>query len=72
MEVNDPLSCPYNANINCDVKEKPCRTCGWNPKVEEIRKERIRWYWVNPSLKPYGTFSPGGIRPFKIKKGASL
>lgn len=62
------MSCPYNSNVNCDVKEKPCHKCGWNPKVDERRKERIRYYLVNPSLKPYGTFNRGGLKTFKVTK----
>lgn len=62
------MSCPYNSMINCDVREpKPCHKCGWNPKVDERRKERIRYYLINPQLKSYGTFSPGGVRTYKVK-----
>lgn len=46
------MSCPYNSMINCNVKDpKPCHKCGWNPAEDKRRKERIRYYLINPQLK---------------------
>jgi hypothetical protein len=38
---NKKFSCPNNAGVECWYKEKPCKTCGWNPEVEKARLERI-------------------------------
>ena len=35
--------CPFNQGLNCDGLEKSnCKKCGWNPVVEESRKEALR------------------------------
>ena len=31
--------CMYNMNVRCFAHK--CRTCGWNPKVEQKRKEAL-------------------------------
>ena len=31
--------CIYNRQIRCELQK--CGTCGWNPKVEKIRKEAL-------------------------------
>ena len=38
-ERNGP--CRFNKEVECDLM-KPCGKCGWNPKIEEMRKEKIR------------------------------
>lgn len=36
------LQCPFNEWVKCPEK-KECNKCGWNPKVENERKElRLR------------------------------
>ena len=37
--VPKALQCPYNAWVKCPEKMK-CEQCGWNPIVEEKRKEQ--------------------------------
>ena len=32
-------SCAYNKEVQCAVPK--CGTCGWNPKVEQKRKEAL-------------------------------
>ena len=32
-------SCPHNKEVICNAKD--CYHCGWNPKVAEIRMEKI-------------------------------
>ena len=34
-------TCPYNKEVVCEVKVKPCALCGWNPLVAKVRLERI-------------------------------
>ena len=35
-------SCKYNTGIMCDCDDTcDCSKCGWNPKVEKRRRERI-------------------------------
>lgn len=31
-------TCCYNIGVNCEIVERPCGNCGWNPKVEARRK----------------------------------
>ena len=33
--------CAYNKEVRCAVKK--CSTCGWNPKVEQKRKEAFAY-----------------------------
>ena len=33
------MDCKFNRGVGCLVQN--CESCGWNPKVEKIRKERI-------------------------------
>jgi hypothetical protein len=37
-KLNSP-SCTYNIHVQCDMQK--CSTCGWNPKVEQRRKEAL-------------------------------
>lgn len=32
-------ACPFNKAVICD--EKKCGSCGWNPKVAQLRKEAM-------------------------------
>lgn len=32
-------SCPHNEACRCKVKN--CYSCGWNPKVQQIREQRL-------------------------------
>ena len=34
-----PFVCPHNQACRCQVKN--CYNCGWNPKVAQIRSEKI-------------------------------
>lgn len=34
-------SCRFNDAVNCSDRED-CRTCGWNPKVSEIRRGKLQ------------------------------
>lgn len=34
-------NCRYNIGIECDNRSM-CDKCGWNPKVEKERKEKLR------------------------------
>lgn len=38
----DIPTCPHNSAVYCKNKEKPCKTCGWNPEVQEARLKKIR------------------------------
>lgn len=42
MEAERPIStaCWYNRKIDCEDMTK-CKTCGWNPKNVNLRKQRI-------------------------------
>lgn len=31
-------TCCYNIGVNCEIVERLCGNCGWNPKVEARRK----------------------------------
>ena len=32
--------CPYNIAVECDIYQRAkCESCGWNPKVEQKRRE---------------------------------
>ena len=33
------MDCKFNKGVGCLVQN--CESCGWNPKVEKIRKARI-------------------------------
>ena len=36
-------TCPYNNGIKCKETDiGKCHECGWNPKVEILRKEMIK------------------------------
>ena len=37
----ETVPCPYNQAIDCTEQSK-CRFCGWNPVVENKRKERFK------------------------------
>lgn len=32
--------CKYNIGVSCSERE--CKHCGWNPAVEQERKEKLR------------------------------
>ena len=34
------ISCKFNGGVNCGIEE--CEKCGWNPEVEQRRKEALR------------------------------
>lgn len=34
-----PTVCPHNSACRCSVKE--CHKCGWHPKVEKLRMQKI-------------------------------
>ena len=34
-------SCIYNKEVHCEIHK--CGTCGWNPKVEQRRKEALSY-----------------------------
>ncbi len=36
---SDGADCKFNQGVGCSAHT--CENCGWNPKVEKIRKERI-------------------------------
>lgn len=39
---NTTDSCKYNRGVMCDDDEKrDCKCCGWNPKVEQARRNEI-------------------------------
>ena len=33
--------CQYNNGVGCARNDRKCATCGWNPEVAKIRKEKI-------------------------------
>ena len=36
-------TCPYNIGVECEETDRSkCHECGWNPKVEILRKEMIK------------------------------
>lgn len=37
----DYMLCVFNRRIDCSAHDK-CENCGWNPVVEQKRKEAIR------------------------------
>lgn len=39
LDVAPTLPCIYNREVRCDLQR--CGTCGWNPKVEQKRKEAL-------------------------------
>lgn len=41
IDIDYSFCCKYNKNINC-MEKNECYRCGWNPKVEEKRKMKIR------------------------------
>ncbi len=45
------MSCPYRCNIICGPRVSHCDDCGWNPKVEEERKQKLRSGKVKSFLK---------------------
>ena len=51
---------------NCYKKEQNCRRCGWNPVVEEERKEKLRLMMQEPQVETY-SIGRGSIDP-AIKK----
>lgn len=48
--------------VNCYDGERNCKRCGWNPIVEQARKERIREEMKEPQVETYsigaGSFDP--------------
>ena len=40
--MNHPIlfECPYNKSVICDFKK--CERCGWNPRVDQVRKAVMR------------------------------
>ncbi len=40
--------CPYNRAIDC-IEQSKCKKCGWNPDVENKRKERLEERENKPS-----------------------
>lgn len=38
--MDNLIECPYNKAVVCD--EMKCKKCGWNPRVEQIRKVAMR------------------------------
>ena len=48
--------------VNCYYGERNCKRCGWNPAVEDERKERIRAEMKEPQAETYslgaGSFDP--------------
>ena len=41
MIISNRPTCTHNNEVICELKEKPCATCGWNPEVAKARLERI-------------------------------
>lgn len=39
-----PDPCPYNQNVECRISKSDCRICGWNPTVDEKRREEFKQY----------------------------
>ena len=60
--MNYPIlfECPYNKAVICDFKK--CERCGWNPRVEQIRKAKNR---ILLSMEP-----PVVREKWKIGRGA--
>jgi len=44
MPIKSVFMCDYNHAVQCmvDFEDRDCQVCGWNPKVEAIRKRAIR------------------------------
>lgn len=45
-EEKAALWCPYNDCIDCENPH--CASCGWNPKVADVRIEKIK---LSPSFR---------------------
>lgn len=41
LEAAPVLPCIYNRQVQCD--QQKCSTCGWNPDVEQKRKEALAY-----------------------------
>ena len=41
MSIHKPIKCEYNGHVDCETPIR-CKTCGWNPSVDQERRERIR------------------------------
>ena len=39
LDIEPILPCIYNIAVSC--RHHKCSTCGWNPKVEQKRKEAL-------------------------------
>lgn len=39
VRAENLIPCQYNDGVICDRQK--CSTCGWNPKVEKRRKEKL-------------------------------
>lgn len=35
-------SCQYHAFVDCKEEDRKCEKCGWCPKVEAKRREKVR------------------------------
>lgn len=35
-------SCIYHATVGCNKEGRKCDKCGWNPKVDAERREKLR------------------------------
>ena len=33
--------CAYNIGVQCFPERRKCENCGWNPKVEKCRNEKM-------------------------------
>lgn len=43
MIKKKPDPCKYNLGVNRDgsCTKAKCKTCGWNPAIEKLRKEKL-------------------------------
>lgn len=41
MKKEYKYDCPHNPGVGCDDRTK-CSKCGWNPKVDAVRKRKLQ------------------------------
>ena len=41
INQQDKPDCPYQETVACDLSERRCNKCGWNPEVAEQRLKRM-------------------------------
>jgi hypothetical protein len=59
-EGDEMNGCPFNSGLICEIPNK-CYSCGWNPKVDAIRREMLKRLFSRPAP------AKGYIRHLKLK-----